>query len=127
AFDRRRLAGRGQRVEEGEEEADLVTRRRVVGELLAADLAQQLEGGAGALGEQADDRLAGRRDQLARLFDLARRVAEGAPVAGEAELQAEPFGRGQAGQVFGDRVGAVAVVEVQDDAAEKVVAGDREA
>ena len=62
----------------------------------------------------------------ARLGDLRLRVAEGTAVAGRTEVDLERLDQVEAGEEFADRVGAVAVVEEEDRAAEQVIAGDHQ-
>ena len=54
-------------------------------------------------------------------------VGERAPVPGQAQARAEALDDLQRAQEFADGVGRVAVVEVQRDAPEQVVAGDQQA
>ena len=65
-------------------------------------------------------------DLPARLGDLGLGVAEGAAVAGQAEVDLERLDLVEAAEELADRVGAVAVVEEEDGAAEQVVAGDHQ-
>ncbi len=85
-----------------------------------------VEGGALAAGQRLPHLGAELVDLLAGGGDVGVGVAEGATVAGQDEVDVERLDRVEAGEEFADRVGAVAVVEEEDGAAEQVVAGDQQ-
>ena len=93
----------------------------------ADDLGDDLEGGRLlAAGQRRPHLVEQLGDLAAGLGDLRLGVAEGAAVAGEDEVDVEALDRVEAAEEFADRVGAVAVVEEEDRAAEQVVAGDHQ-
>ncbi len=66
-------------------------------------------------------------DELAVALDVGVHVGERAPVPGQAQARPESLDDVERAQELADRVGGVAVVEVQGDAPEQMVAGDQQA
>src|SRR5260221_9070484 len=89
--------------------------------LRADDVGDDLEGGPLAAAERLPHLAEQLGDLAPRLGDLRLGVAEGAAVAGQAEVDLERLDLAQAGEELADRVRGVAVVEEEDGAAEKVV------
>ena len=66
-------------------------------------------------------------DERAVALDVRVNVGERAPVPGQAQARAEPLDDVERAQELADGVGRVAVLEVQRDAPQQMIAGDQQA
>src|SRR3954447_11637260 len=101
--------------------------RRRRGRLLAVEVRERVErGDRAALAQHRDHPLEALRHEFAVAVDVRADVGERAPVAGQRQPRAERLHRVERVQELADRVGRVAVVVVERDPAEQVIAGDEQ-